>query len=465
MAIRYISTRGQAPALSFEDVVLAGLASDGGLYVPDHVPAFSMAEIAELQSLSYPELAFAVMSRFVDDTIQPEALEKIISEAYATFRHQAIAPVKQLDAHTFLLELFHGPTLAFKDFALQFLGRLLDHILAKRRQKVVVIGATSGDTGSAAIAGCRGRGNMDIFILHPKDRVSDVQRRQMTTVADANVHNIALQGTFDDCQDIVKALFNDAAFRDKHKLTAVNSINWARILAQVVYYFYAALALGAPARKVNFCVPTGNFGDIYAGYIAKKMGLPIGQLIIATNRNDILARTLGSGAYRMGDVSPTISPSMDIQISSNFERLLFDLYERDGAAISRLMSELRAGKQFALSPQALAALRAEFSACAISDEDTRQTIADTYKNTGELLDPHTAVGLAAALRARADTATPMVVLATAHPAKFPAAVQAATGVHAPLPSHMKDLLEKTERFDTLANDADAVKNYLEKHLA
>ncbi len=468
MTIRYISTRAAAPTLSFEDAVLTGLASDGGLYVPDHIPAFSMSEIAGLQAMSYPELAFTIISRFTGDSIAPEALERMIADSYATFRHDAVAPLKQLDAHSFVLELFHGPTLAFKDFALQFLGRLLDHILTKRGKKAVIVGATSGDTGSAAIAGCSGRENIEIFIMHPKGRVSEVQRRQMTSIMDKNVHNIALEGTFDDCQDMVKTLFSDHDFKDKYSLTAVNSINWARILAQVVYYFYAALALGAPARSVSFAVPTGNFGDIYAGYIAKRLGLPIDQLIIATNQNDILTRCLSSGTYGMNGVVPTLSPSMDIQISSNFERLLFDLHGRDGKAITAIMADLRSHKSFTLSENVWNALKAEFSASSVSDEDTKKTILETYKTTGELLDPHTAVGLAAGQRCRRDTSAPLVVLATAHPAKFPDAVKEATqelgGIHPPLPEHLKDLFERKERFEHLPNDTDAVKRFISERV-
>jgi len=459
--IRYVSTRGSAPALSFEDVVLAGLASDGGLYVPDHIPVLNAQEIAALKMLPYNELAYAIISRFVDDTIEKAALRNIIDESYKTFRHADVAPLTKIDDSTYILELFHGPTLAFKDFALQFLGRLLDHILSKKNEKVVVIGATSGDTGSAAIAGCRGRNNMEIFILHPHERVSNVQRRQMTTVEDANVHNIAIKGAFDDCQDIVKALFNDAPFREKHHLTAVNSINWARILAQVVYYFYAALKLGAPEKKVSFCVPTGNFGDIYAGYIAKRMGLPVDQLIIATNRNDILARTLETGTYGMEGVTPTLSPSMDIQISSNFERLMFDLYNRDGKAIADIMKHFRADKKFTLTPDALSKLRAEFSAASVNDADTKKTIAEVQKTHAQLLDPHTAVGFAAARRARKGN-TPMIVLSTAHPAKFPDAVKEASGITPELPPHMQDLFKKQERFDVLDNAVAQVKDLIEK---
>lgn len=463
--MKYISTRGTAPKLSFEDTVLAGLAVDGGLYVPESVPTLSMAEIVEMGSLSYPELAYNIISRFTGDSIAPDALKNIINEAYKTFRHSAVAPLKQLDSNTYLLELFHGETLAFKDFALQFLGRLLDHILEKRQQKVVVIGATSGDTGSAAIAGCRGRKNMDIFIMYPHGRVSDVQRLQMTTVLDENVHNIALDGTFDDCQDIVKTLFADNDFREKNHLTAVNSINWARILAQVVYYFYAAIRLGAPAKAISFSVPTGNFGDIYAGYIAKKMGLPIEQLIIATNRNDILARTLATGTYEMVGVEASLSPSMDIQISSNFERLLFDLHDKDGALIAEMMANFRSDKKLTLSPRAFSRLRAEFAAASANDEETKATIKACYQATGELLDPHSAVGLCAGNKARKNNDVPLVVLATAHPAKFPDAVESASSIHPVLPPHLADLFTRKEKFLQLANDADAVKAFVGENIS
>ena len=461
MTIRYISTRGSAPVLSFEDVVLAGLASDGGLYVPEHVQEFSMAEIDAMQSMSYAELAFTVILRFIDTSIKPDVLQQIITDSYKTFRHAAIAPLKQIDGHTFVLELFHGPTLAFKDFAMQFLGRLIDHILEKKQQKAVIIGATSGDTGSAAIAACQGRKNMEIYILHPKGRVSEVQRRQMTSVLDSNVHNIAIDGTFDDCQELVKALFADAEFKAKHHLTAVNSINWARIIAQIVYYFYSALALGAPAKNMSFSVPTGNFGDIYAGHMARRLGLGIDQLIIATNRNDILARCLATGTYAMEEVKPTISPSMDIQISSNFERLLFDLYDFDGKAITDMMAKLRTDKKFTLSSLAWNRFKAEFSACAISDEDTKRTIATTFNTTGELLDPHTAVGLAAGMRLRKKIGAPLIVLGTAHPAKFPDAVKDASGVHPELPPHLKDLFTRKERCEELPNDVAKVKAFIQ----
>jgi threonine synthase len=460
--IRYLSTRGTAPTLNFREAVLAGLASDGGLYLPESIPVFSQAEMEALKSAPYADLAYTVISRFIDESSVPaDILKKIITESYTAFRHPDVAPLKKMgDVH--VLELFHGPTLAFKDFALQFLGRLLGHIFSTSAEHAIVVGATSGDTGSAAIAGFAGRPNMDIFIMHPKGRVSDVQRRQMTTVADANVHNIALGGTFDDCQDIVKALFNDAAFRSKHTLIAVNSINWARILAQVVYYFYAAFKLGAPKQAVSFTVPTGNFGDIYAGYIAKRMGLPVDKLVIATNKNDILARTLEAGEYSMGGVSPTLSPSMDIQISSNFERLLFDLHGRSGAVIAEKMKQLRSEQKLTLSPEAYAQFKREFAAGSADDTETLATIKAVHANTGELLDPHTAVGYAVALKQKSDV--PMIVLATAHPAKFPDAVKKATDVHPELPAYLADLFSLPERMDALANDKAVVQSFIESHI-
>ncbi len=457
--MNYISTRGKAPNLSFEEVVLAGLASDGGLYVPETLPQVSTQTMAGWAKLSYEELAFEVMHPFVDGALGDDELKSIINDAYATFRHEAVVPLKQIGKDEWLLELFHGPTLAFKDFALQFLGRVVDSLLTKRGEKGIVLGATSGDTGSAAIAGFRGREHMDIFILYPHGRVSEVQRRQMTTVGDDNVHCVALHGTFDDCQDAVKQIFSDAEFRKQHRLLAVNSINWARILAQVVYYFYAALRLGAPAKQVNFAVPTGNFGDIFAGYIARQMGLPIGQLTIASNRNDILTRCIESGEYTMQGVEASLSPSMDIEISSNFERLLFDLYGRDGAALDTLMQSFRKERSFTLTPEAHAKLRERFAADRIDDAQTKALIQSLYKSTGELLDPHSAVGVGAARNCRKDT-DPLVVLATAHPAKFPDAVKAATGIHPELPAHIADLFDLPERFTELENSVDAVKAFL-----
>ena len=461
--IKYISTRGESGHLSFEQAVMNGLAGDGGLYIADNIPTFSSQEIAEMSNLSYCELALKIMQPFVGDSISEQDLTEIINNSYKDFRHNAIAPLKQLGHNEFLLELFHGPTLAFKDFALQFLGNILEYFLQKSNDKLTVIGATSGDTGSAAIEGCKGKNNMQIFILHPKGRVSDVQRRQMTTVCDQNVHNLAIEGTFDDCQDIVKALFSDIEFKEKQKLTAVNSINWARILAQVVYYFYAATALGSPAKKISFCVPTGNFGDIYAGYIASKMGLPIDKLIIATNSNDILARCLKTGIYDMQAVNPTISPSMDIQISSNFERLLFDLYEKNSLEIKNIMLELRKTGQMQLSQEALEKLRDKFSAGSADDELTKTTISQIYDKTGELLDPHTAVGVAVARLNHDYKNSPVVILATAHPAKFPDAVKSASGVYPNLPEYLSHIMTKPERLSEIKNNITDVKDFIIKN--
>ncbi|BFM11661.1 threonine synthase [Simiduia litorea] len=459
--MKYISTRGQAPALNFEDAVLTGLASDGGLYVPETLPVFDKATIASWAGLSYQALAFEIMKPFVDGALSDVELKGIIEKAYAEFRHDAIAPLVQTGHNEWILELFQGPTLAFKDFALQFLGHLLDHILAKRKQKVVVMGATSGDTGSAAIEGCSRCDNIDIFILHPHKRVSDVQRRQMTTVLAKNVHNIALEGNFDDCQNMVKASFADQSFLPEgRQLVAVNSINWARIMAQIVYYFYASLALGGPHRAVSFSVPTGNFGDIFAGYLASKMGLPIEQLIIATNANDILHRCISANDHTKQPLVHSLSPSMDIMVSSNFERLLFDLYERDGAAIAELMEQFKSGTM-ALSDKAMAKARSLFSSYRLDDEEMLTVIQSVFERTGYLLDPHTAIGVQAARSNRSNQSTPVVCLATAHPAKFPEAVmKAGQGQEPALPFHMQDLFEREERYDVLKNDIHAVQKFV-----
>lgn len=464
--MKYISTRGAAPALGFEDVVLTGLATDGGLYVPETLPEFSHAEIASWAGLGYRDLAFKVISPFVAGAIPDADLKRIIDSSYDTFRHQAIAPLVQTGHNEWVLELFQGPTLAFKDFALQFLGNLLDYILAKRQQKVVVLGATSGDTGSAAIEGCRRCENVDIFILHPYQRVSEVQRRQMTSVLEPNVHNIALQGNFDDCQNLVKASFSDQSFLPAgRQLVAVNSINWARIMAQIVYYFYAGLALGAPHRPVAFSVPTGNFGDIFAGYLAKRMGLPIDQLVIATNSNDILHRCISSNDHTKKPLQHSLSPSMDIMVSSNFERMLFDLYDRDGAQINSLMNEFKNSGALHLAPAALDKARALFSSYRLSDEETVAVIKDVYENTEYLLDPHTAIGVQAARKTRRDTSTPMICLATAHPAKFPEAVKQAVAEGDPaLPHHMRDLLARDERYQVLANDLSSLKSFISSNI-
>ncbi|MDA7852207.1 threonine synthase [Porticoccaceae bacterium] len=459
--MKYISTRGGGEPKSFEDVVLTGLAPDGGLYVPQELPKFSPEEIASWAGLSYQDLALKIISPFVNGAIPQADLKQLIDKSYATFRHGGIAPLIQTGHNEWIMELFHGPTLAFKDFALQFLGNLLDYILAKRNQKVVIMGATSGDTGSAAIEGCRRCENIDIFILHPHNRVSEVQRRQMTTVIADNVHNIAMHGNFDDCQNMVKASFSDQSFLPEgRQLAAVNSINWARIMAQIVYYFWASLSLGGPQRKVSFSVPTGNFGDIFAGYLAHKMGLPIEQLVIATNQNDILHRCISDNDHSTRPLEQSLAPSMDIMISSNFERLLFDLYDRDGAAIAELMKDAKAGHMH-LSDSALTEARKLFSSYRCDNDGMLEMIRSVLKESDYLMDPHTAIGLDAARHCRANNETPMVTLATAHPAKFPDAVREAGYPTDPeLPTHMADLFEKEEHYRVLDNDQDAVQAFI-----
>lgn len=459
--MKYISTRGQAPALNFEDVLLTGLAPDGGLYVPETLPQFSRDEIASWAGLSYTDLAFKIVQPFVDDCIPAADLKAIIDDTYSDFRHPSIAPLVQLNKNEWLLELFQGPTLAFKDFALQMLGRLLDYVLERRHQKVVVMGATSGDTGSAAIQGCKRCNNIDIFILHPYQRVSEVQRRQMTTVLADNIHNIAVHGNFDDCQSMVKASFNDKSFLpEDRQLVAVNSINWARIMAQIVYYFYASLSLGGPLRPVAFSVPTGNFGDIYAGYLASKMGLPIDQLVVATNTNDILHRCISNNDFSKHKLVHTLSPSMDIVISSNFERLLFDCYDRDGAAIADLMARFQT-EDVAISDEAFENVRALFDSYTVSDDQTVSTIAAVYGESEYLLDPHSAIGVEAARQVRRRDDIPMITLATAHPAKFPEAVMKAGYPQEPaLPHHMSTLFDDEERYTVLDNDIAKVHKFV-----
>lgn len=459
--MKYISTRGSAPALNFEQVLLTGLASDGGLYVPDSLPVFSREDIVEMAALDYPQLAQKIITPFVDDCIPADDLREIITATYAEFRHNAVAPLVQIGANQWVLELFHGPTLAFKDFALQLLGRLLDYVLERKHQKVVILGATSGDTGSAAIEGCKRCKNIDIFILHPHNRVSDVQRRQMTTVQGDNIHNLAVEGNFDDCQAMVKASFGNQRFLSSDRsLVAVNSINWARIMAQIVYYFYAAVALGAPSRPVAFSVPTGNFGDIFAGYLARQMGLPIERLIIATNRNDVLHRVITNATYGRQPLEHSLSPSMDITVSSNFERLLFDLYDRDGAAIAQLMQQFDAG-EIRFTDTAMSRARELFSSHCVSDEQTCEQIASTWAQCEYLLDPHSAVGVRAALKSDVAAGIPVVTLATAHPAKFPEAIkQAGLSQVVALPLHLQDLFERTERLDVVPNNLAAVQAFI-----
>ncbi|MEH6444663.1 MAG: threonine synthase [Oceanospirillaceae bacterium] len=461
--MKYISTRGKAAELNFEEVLLEGLASDGGLYVPKELPKYSKEEIASWAGLSYSQLAFKIIAPFVGGCINDADLQKMIDETYAGFDHSAVAPLKGLRTNEWVLELFHGPTLAFKDFALQLLGRLMDYVLQKRGEKLVILGATSGDTGSAAIEGCRHSECIDIFIMHPHNKVSEVQRRQMTCVFADNVHNIAISGNFDDCQEMVKASFANTDFLKGRKLGAVNSINWARIMSQIVYYFSASIAVGGPHREVSFSVPTGNFGDIFAGYIAKQMGLPIKQLIVATNCNDILHRAIADNDISKSALKHTLSPSMDIMVSSNFERLLFDLYDQDGAAIEDLQSRFKT-QSVALAPPQADKIQSIFDSASVSDAQTCETISAVHKETGYLLDPHTAIAVHAARELNADAAVPMIVLSTAHPVKFPQALVQA-GLESPqLPEHLSDLFEREEAFTVLDNDLKSVQQFMMEKL-
>ncbi len=460
--MRYVSTRGQAPALSFEEAMLTGLARDGGLYLPETIPALTPEQIAAFAGMSYEEVAYHVMRPFIGDAFGDKELQAIIARAYAPFGHPARAPLKQLAPNHFLLELFHGPTLAFKDFAMQLIGQMFQVALSRRGARVTIVGATSGDTGSAAIEAFRGLDAADVFILFPEGRVSEVQRRQMTTPDAPNIHALAVKGDFDDCQARLKDMFNDHAFRDEVRLAGVNSINWARVLAQVVYYFTAAVSLGAPHRPVSFAVPTGNFGDIFAGYIAKRMGLPVADMVIATNQNDILHRTFISGAHVKEGVRPSISPSMDIQVSSNFERALYYAYGGDGAAIAQQMTALKDEGGFSVSQGAMHVLRETFSSGRASEEQTSATIKATHAATGEVLCPHSAVGVKVASEHVGPV--PMVTLATAHPAKFPDAVEAATGIRPPLPNRMSDLYERAERQTPVENDLGALQSLIRERI-
>ena len=459
--MEYVSTRGSAPALDFEGATLAGLASDGGLYVPREWPRFTAAEIAAMRGLPYAQLAARVMQPFVGDSLTPDRLLALCEAAYGRFSHQAVTPLVQLDAQNWLMELFHGPTLAFKDVALQLLGLLFEEFLGRSDRNLTIVGATSGDTGSAAIDAVAGRAKVDVFMLHPKGRVSDVQRRQMTTVLAPNVHNLALEdASFDDCQAIVKRMFNDRAMTDRFAIGAVNSINWARLMAQVVYYFATALQLGAPDRAVAFSVPTGNFGDVFAGYVAQAMGLPIAKLIVATNVNDILHRALSTGDYSQGTVTPTSAPSMDIQVSSNFERLLFDMGGRDGVAQATQMSGFEASKAMQLTNAQREGAAALFTSCRADSDEMAQAIRWAWENCGELIDPHTACALHAARVAGLDASVPVVTLATAHPAKFPEAVERATGQRPGLPTRVGDLFDREERCATVPGTYEAVAQYV-----
>jgi threonine synthase len=463
--VKYVSTRGQAPILDFEGAVLAGLARDGGLYLPESWPRFSASELADLAAMPYSQAARAIMARLTVGSPVADDIPDLVQEAYSRFDHVAIAPLVQIGSNQWLLELFHGPTLAFKDIALQFLGPLLDKALRRRDQRAAILGATSGDTGAAAIEAFKGRENTDVFILFPHGRVSDVQRLQMTTAEESNVHAIAVRGSFDDCQAIVKTLFSDLEFRDKWRLSAINSINWARIMAQIVYYFTAALSIGAPQRKVSFTVPTGNFGDIFAGYAAVRMGLPVKRLVIATNVNDILARALADGTYRPAEPIATASPSMDIQVSSNFERLLFETAGRDPGRVRALMADLRDKGGFTLADAELDAIRSQFSAYRIDEDEVSAAIGRLHDETGYIADPHTAVGVAASWKDLEihGAGDPMITLATAHPAKFPGAVRRASGVEPPIPARLRAVLSAPERFTVLENDPKAVAAYIASH--
>ncbi len=458
--MRYISTRGSAPALDFEGATLAGLAADGGLYVPEGWPDFSKKQIADLAGLSYAETATRILAPFVAGSLTESELRGLCEQAYGRFDHEAVTPLRQLDHKHFLLELFHGPTLAFKDVALQLLGLLFERFLARSDDHLTIIGATSGDTGSAAIDAVAGRDKVDIFMLHPKGRVSDVQRRQMTTVLAPNVHNIAIEGNFDDAQRLVKAMFGDTDFAGRFTLSAVNSINWARLAAQIVYYFYAAVRLGAPERPIAFSVPTGNFGDVFAGYAAAQMGLPVAKLIVATNVNDILHRALSEGDYSIGELVATDAPSMDIQVSSNFERLLYDMYDRDGEVMAAVMRRFDEERHIAIEKKTREKIAALFDSERIDPDRMMRAMRTAFTGSGALIDPHTAIGVAAADSAEVDPHIPVVTLATAHPAKFPEAVERATGKRPALPSRLAGLFEREERYDTLPAELEAVEAYI-----
>ncbi|HUI20110.1 MAG TPA: threonine synthase [Methylocella sp.] len=459
--MKYISTRGEAPSVLFTETLLAGLAPDGGLYLPQAYPRLSRETIAGFAGRAYGDVAETIIAPFLAGGSEMGSLREMIAAAYESFRHPAVAPITQLDSNLFVLELFHGPTLAFKDLAMQLLAKLIDHVLAARGERATIIGATSGDTGAAAIEAFAGLPQVDVFILYPHGRVSDVQRRQMTTVEAANIHTIALEGTFDDAQACVKNMFNHKRLRNELNLCGVNSINFARILFQTIYYFTSAAVLGAPHREVSFVVPTGNFGDIFAGWMAKRLGLPIDRLVIATNSNDILARTLASGHYSVQGVQPTQSPSMDIQVSSNFERLLFEAHGRDSDVLRRLMAGLRQSQEFWLEPGPLQAIRAEFDAYSATEAETTQEIGRCWQENGYLADPHTAVGISAARKSKANNlASPLVVLGTAHPGKFPDAIERAVGLRPALPGKLAGLSQRNERFSILPNDQNEIESFI-----
>jgi threonine synthase len=468
--MKYISTRQSSKAIGFEDVLLQGLATDGGLYVPEFLPQFSSAQIKEMAKLNYVDLAYKIIHPFIDSEIPNADLKNIINKSYQSFSHKAIAPTKQISHNEYLLELFHGPTLAFKDFALQVLGNLLDYVLKKRNQEIVIVGATSGDTGSAAIMGCKACDLAEIFILHPHNRVSDVQRKQMTTVLDKNVHNIAVKGNFDDCQAFVKKMFVNQDFLKGKKMVAVNSINWARIMSQIVYYFYCAVRIGADKDyPVSFSVPTGNFGDIYAGFLAKKMGLPIKKLIVATNSNDILTRFINSNDYSRKSLIDTLSPSMNIQVSSNFERLLFFYYKTNGNPkdLANLMTQFDNTGILKVDENILKNIKKEFESFSIDDKETCGLIKQLHDETGETIDPHSVIGIGAGRKYIASQeyeGEPVITLATAHPAKFPAAIEKAGIKSSEISQYLSELMVKEEKMEVLENDIEVVKNFISKRI-
>ncbi|MBW3580853.1 MAG: threonine synthase [Actinobacteria bacterium] len=458
--MKYVSTRGEAPVLGFDDVLLAGLAVDGGLYVPETWPELSSADVAGFAGRSYAEVGTRLMAPFLGGGIDEELMGGVLAEAYARFRHPAVVPLRQVGDNEWVLELFHGPTLAFKDVALQVLGRLFDAELTRRGERLTILGATSGDTGPAAIEACRDRNALDVFILHPAGRISEVQRRQMTSVSAGNVHNLAVEGTFDDCQDLVKAIFGDLALRERLRLSAVNSINWARVLPQAVYYLTAAVSLGGPSRPVTFSVPTGNFGNALAGWVARRMGAPISRLVVASNRNDIATRFLTTGVMELQAVHPTTSPAMDIQVSSNLERLLFELLDRHADQVARLMVDFGTTGRMEVPLERLAPLGDVFDTTKVDDDTVATAMGELYAASGHLVDPHTAVGLVAGRACRRDPTVPLVAMATAHPAKFPDTVEAATGVRPELPDHLADLFDRPERCTTLPCDIRIVRDYV-----
>ena len=461
--MQYVSTRGEAPILQFGEVLLEGLAIDGGLYLPDKWPEITVEDLgaATGSKPSYKDIAVKILRPFTSDTVQHQDLELLVDRAYSSFAHSDVAPLKEIGTNTWLLELFHGPTLAFKDIALQLVGQMFDYELAKRHERITIVGATSGDTGSAAIEACKGRAALNIVILHPHNRTSEVQRRQMTTIESPNVHNIAIEGTFDDCQDLVKAMFLDEEFRAEQSLSAINSINWTRVMAQIVYYWWAAIHFGNGKEGVEFSVPSGNFGNIFAGYGSHLMGLDISQFIVGTNQNAVLDRFFQSGSMVATDVIPTLSPSMDIQIPSNFERLLFEMYQRDGQRVKETLKEFRRSGELRITQAELEDLQLKWTSARVDDDATLQTIADTYSLTGELVDPHTAVGIAAGKAKRSSENIPLICLGTAQPGKFPEAVKKATGITPKLPSHLEDLYSRSEHFSVLPNDLQMVKKHIQ----